>query len=260
MSAADPENVISLSKLKVACQECSLNEICLPVGIDQDDMLRLDEIIHRKKPVTRNEHLFNIGDRFTSVYAIRSGSVKTYVTTEDGQEQITGFHLPGELVGLDAIATDVHPIAARALETTSVCEIPYDKLDSLGCQVHGIRRQLHRIMSREIHNDEQNMLMLGQKAAEERLASLLISLSNRYRARGFSPYEFNLTMSRGDIGNFLGLALETVSRLFGRFQDDGLIRVNRKHIEILNRDTLCSLSGARCADRHFADNKNSRLT
>jgi CRP/FNR family transcriptional regulator len=254
MSKSNADNSLSLAKLKVACQECSLNEICLPVGVDKEDMSKLDDIINRKTPYARGQSLFNIGDNFKALYAIRSGSVKTYTSTEDGHEQVTGFHLPGELVGLDAIATNQHPVAAKALETTSICEIPFEQLDDLSCKVNGIRRQLMRIMSREIQDDQENMMMLGQKTAEQRLASLLISLSNRYRARGFSPYEFNLTMSRGDIGNFLGLALETVSRLFGRFQDDGLIRVNRKNIEIVDRDKLCTLSGAKCADlKKFAE-------
>lgn len=248
MPTPNAEKLPSFAKLKVACQECSLNEICLPVGIDSQDMGKLDDIINRKTPYARGQHLFHIGDHFKTIYAIRSGSIKTYTTSKDGQEQVTGFHLPGELVGLDAIATDSHPVAAKTLETTSVCEIPFERLDSLSCEVEGIRRQLMRIMSREIQDDQENMMMLGQKTAEQRLASLLISLSNRYRARGFSPYEFNLTMSRGDIGNFLGLALETVSRLFSRFQEDGLIHVNRKNIEILDRDKLCTLSGAKCAD------------
>ncbi len=254
MSKSIAANPLSLAKLKIACQECSLNEICLPVGVDKADMSKLDDIINRKTPYARGQHLFHIGDGFKALYAIRSGSVKTFTMTEDGHEQVTGFHLPGELVGLDAIASNSHPVAAKALETTSICEIPFEQLDDLSCKVNGIRRQLMRIMSREIQEDQENMMMLGQKSAEQRLASLLISLSNRYRARGFSPYEFNLTMSRGDIGNFLGLALETVSRLFGRFQDDGLINVNRKNIEILDRDKLCTLSGAKCADlKNFAE-------
>ncbi len=249
MPSRNTETVVSLSKqMKVACGECSLNEICLPVGIDKDELHRLDAIIDRKRPVARGEHLFHIGDRFQAIYAVRSGSLKTYATTEDGHEQVTGFHLPGELVGLDAIAEDCHPVAAKALETTSVCEIPFSDLESLSGDLPGLRHQMMRIMSREIRDDEQNMVILGQKSADERLAAFLISLSNRYRRRGFSPYQYNLTMSRSDIGNYLGLALETISRLFTRFQNEGLIQVDRKHIEILDRERLCAVSGARCAN------------
>jgi len=246
MPTRKQEKVVSLKDITVACQECSLNEICLPVGIENEDMERLDAIIDRKRPLARGDHLFQIGDHFRSVYAVRSGSLKTYATSEDGQEQIMGFHLPGELVGLDAIANDIHPLAAKALETTSICEIPFDSFESLSNQLPSLQRQMLRVMSQEIHNDEQNMLTLGQRSAEERLAAFLVSLSNRYRRRGFSSTQFNLTMSRGDIGNYLGLALETVSRLFTRFQTEGLLKVERRNIELLDRQRLCHFSSANC--------------
>lgn len=241
------ESVVSLKDIRVACKACSLKEICLPVGIDKGDLDRLDSIIDRKRPLTRGEHLFRVGDGFQSIFAVRSGSLKTYTTSEGGQEQVMGFQLPGELVGLDAISEGYHPLAAKALETTSVCEIPFDDLESLSSQIGGLQRQLLRVMSQEIRDDEQNMVILGQKSAEQRLAAFLISLSNRFRRRGFSSTQFNLSMSRSDIGNYLGLALETVSRLFTRFQNDGLLSVDRKHIELLDRDKLCSFSGAHCA-------------
>ena len=246
MPTRKQEKVVSLNEIKVACQACSLNEICLPVGIDDEDMERLDAIIDRKRPLARGDHLFRVGDRFRALYAVRSGSLKTYATSEDGQEQVMGFHLPGELVGLDAIANDSHPLAARALETTSVCEIPFDQLESLSNQLPGLQHQILRVMRQEIRDDEQSMLTLGQRSAEERLAAFLISLSNRYRRRGFSPTQFNLTMSRGDIGNYLGLALETVSRLFTRFQNEGLLKVERRHVELLDRERLCRFSSANC--------------
>jgi CRP/FNR family transcriptional regulator len=243
------EKVVSLKEIKVACRECSLNEICLPVGVGEADLNRLDSIIDRKRPLGRGEHLFRTGAPFQALYAVRSGSLKTYATSEDGHEQVMGFHLPGELVGLDAIADEYHPLAARALETTSVCEIPFTDLETLSAQLPGLQRQLLRVMSQEIRDDEQNMVILGQKSAEERLASFLISLSDRFRRRGFSATQFNLSMSRSDIGNYLGLALETVSRLFTRFQNEGLLRVDRKHIQLLDRDRLCMFSGSKCDSR-----------
>ncbi|TCK19565.1 Crp/Fnr family transcriptional regulator [Thiogranum longum] len=254
MPTRKQEKVVSLKEITVACQECSLNEICLPVGIDKNDMEQLDAIIDRKRPLARGDHLFKVGDRFRALYAVRSGSLKTFATSEDGQEQVMGFQLPGELVGLDAIAHNNHPLTARALETTSVCEIPFDQLEALSTQLPDLQRQMLRVMSQEIHDDEQSMLALGQRSAEERLAAFLISLSNRYRRRGFSSTQFNLTMSRGDIGNYLGLALETVSRLFTRFQNEGLLKVERRHIELLDRDRLCQFSSANCD----ADNPVSR--
>lgn len=242
------EKVVSLKDIKVACQQCSLNELCLPVGIGHDDLDRLDSIIDRKRPLLRGDHLFRIGDPFECLYAVRSGSLKTYATSADGQEQVMGFHLPGELVGLDAIAEGDYPLAAKALETTSICEIPFHDLQSLGTQLPGLQHELLRVMSKEIRNDEHNMVILGQKSAEERLAAFLIGISNRFMRRGFSASQFNLSMSRSDIGNYLGLALETVSRLFTRFQNEGLLRVDRKHIELIDRTKLCVFSGARCTD------------
>ena len=196
-----------------------------------------------KRPLTRGDHLFRIGAPFQSLFAVRSGSLKTYATSEEGQEQVMGFHLPGELVGLDAIADGFHPLAARALETTSVCEIPFKDLETLSVQLPGLQRQLLRVMSQEIRDDEQNMVILGQKSAEERLASFLIGLSDRFRRRGFSATQFNLSMSRSDIGNYLGLAVETVSRLFTRFQEEGILEANRKHIRILDLARLTGLAG-----------------
>ncbi|HHJ14911.1 MAG TPA: fumarate/nitrate reduction transcriptional regulator Fnr [Gammaproteobacteria bacterium] len=246
MPTRKQEKVASLREIRVACKACSLNEICLPVGIGKEDLERLDAIIDRKRPLARGDHLFRTGDAFRSIFAVRSGTLKTYTTSPEGQEQVMGFHLPGELVGLDAIASDSHPLSAKALETTSVCEIPFEDLESLSTQLPDLQRQMLRLMSQEIRNDEQNLLRLGQRSAEERLAGFLISLSNRFRRRGFSATQFNLTMSRGDIGNYLGLALETVSRLFTRFQNEGLIRVERKHVELLDRQRLCDFSGSNC--------------
>jgi CRP/FNR family transcriptional regulator len=238
------EKVVSLKEIKVACQECSLNELCLPVGMQHGDLDRLDSIIDRKRPLSRGEHLFRTGDRFQCIYAVRAGSLKTYTTSEDGYEQVMGFHLPGELIGLDAIAENQHPLTAKALETTSICEIPFGELEKLSSQLPSLQHQLLRVMSKEIHADEQTMVVLGQKSAEERLATFLISLSDRFRRRGFSATQFNLSMSRSDIGNYLGLALETVSRLFTRFQNEGLLRVDRKHIELLEPEKLCVYSGS----------------
>lgn len=233
---------ISLAKLRLACGNCSLHELCLPVGIGLDDVDRLDRIVKRRRPSSRGDHVFRLGDEFRAVYAIRAGSVKTYTTTEGGGEQVTGFHLPGELIGLDAIHTGIHPSSAKVLETTSLCEIPFDHLEELSAVIPSLGRQLIRIMSREIHSDDELLTLLGKKSAEERLAALLISLSNRLQQRGFSAREFHLSMSRNDIGNYLGLAVETVSRLFTRFQQLGLVTANNKHIRIERLEDLRALA------------------
>ena len=234
--------VINLSQLKVACQDCNLFQLCLPVGIDQRDLEELDRIIKRRRPVRRGEHLFQAGDPFTSIYAIRSGSIKSYAPTSDGQERVTGFHLPGELLGLGAIHAGSHPCGARALETASVCELPFSRLEELSTRIPGLQHQLLRVMSAEILHDQSLLTLLGKKGAEERLAALLISLSNRYGERGFSHHEFHLSMSRNDIANYLGLAVETVSRLFTRVQEEGLLIARRKHIRILDLPGMRALA------------------
>ena len=242
MGGDDLNKVISLADIKVACKDCSLFQLCLPVGINEADLTALDKIIRRRRPVRRGEHLFHVWERFQSIYAVRSGSIKTYTPTEDGHEQVIGFHLPGELLGLAAINTGSHPCAAKALETTSVCEIPFDQLETLSERVPTLQHQLLKVMSKEILHDQSLLMLLGKKSAEERLASLLISLSDRYRQRGFSVSEFHVSMSRNDIGNYLDLAVETVSRLFTRFQEEGLLTVQRKHIRILDLARLRALA------------------
>lgn len=236
--ATNDSNVLSLSEMQIACEHCSLHQLCLPLNLGQEDMQALDQIIKRRRPLQRGEYLYQTGDTFNAIYAIRSGSLKTFTTTEDGQEQITGFHLPSELVGLDAITTDCHNCTARALETTSVCEIPFTRLQDLGSRIPGLQRQLLRIMSREILEDQNLMIWLAKKTAEERLASLLLRISEQFSQRNFSAREFNLSMSRTDIANYLGLAVETVSRLFSRFQGDGLLSVDRKHVVIQDPEGL----------------------
>jgi CRP/FNR family transcriptional regulator len=243
MASSDYRKVIDIASVKLACSSCNLHQLCLPLGIDMDDIERLDAIIRRRRPLRRSSYVFHLGDEFRALYAIRSGSVKTYTITEDGSEQITGFHLPGEIIGLDAINSSRHPCGAKALETTSICEIPFNRLEALSALVPGLGRQLLRIMSREIHFEGELLTLLGKKSAEERLASLLLSLSMRFQERGFSPREFHLSMSRNDIGNYLGLAVETVSRLFTRFQQQGLIEVQNKYIQLLNLEQLQGLAG-----------------
>lgn len=229
----------------VHCKDCSLAALCLPLSLDLSDMDALDSIVKRGRPLRKNELLFRQGDAFTSVFAVRSGALKTFSLTDDGQEQITGFHLPSELVGLCAVDGNTYPVSAQALETTSLCEIPFDRLDDLALQLPHLRRQLMRLMSREIRDDQQMMVLLSKKSADERIATFLINLSARFRARGFSPNQFLLSMSRKEIGNYLGLAVETVSRVFTRFQQTGLIEADGKNIKILQPIDICSLAGGK---------------
>lgn len=253
MGGDDIDKVITLSQMKVACKDCNLFRLCLPVGIAENDLEQLDKIIKRRRPVKRGEHLFRVGSPFQAIYAVRSGSIKTYAPIEDGHEQVIGFHLPGELLGLSAINAEFHPCAGKALETSSVCEIPFDQLEALSTSIPNLHHQLLRIMSKEILHDQSLLMLLGKKTAEERLAALLISLSDRYRQRGLSASEFHLSMSRYDMGNYLGLAVETVSRLFTRFQEEGLLTVQRKHVRILDLPRLRAVSaGLRLARASLA--------
>ena len=250
--------VIDLLVSNVSCNECSLHQLCLPQSINGPELEKLDRIIERKKPLKRNELLFQVGSSFDSIYVVRSGSLKTYSPTIDGQEQVTGFHLPGELLGLDAIGSGHHPCVAKALETTSVCEIPFDRLEQLTQELPTLQHQLLRLMSKEIFDDQELMLLLGKKTAEARLSAFLLSISLRFKQRGFSSTEFYLSMSRNDIANYLGLAVETVSRMFTRFQEEGIINAERKHIVINKWDTLQQLAGISQLDDKLNPGKKNR--
>ena len=250
--------VIDLLVSNVSCNECSLHQLCLPQSINGPELEKLDRIIERKKPLKRNELLFQVGSSFDSIYVVRSGSLKTYSPTIDGQEQVTGFHLPGELLGLDAIGSGHHPCVAKALETTSVCEIPFDRLEQLTQELPTLQHQLLRLMSKEIFDDQELMLLLGKKTAEARLSAFLLSISLRFKQRGFSSTEFYLSMSRNDIANYLGLAVETVSRMFTRFQEEGIINAERKHIVINKWDTLQQLAGISQLDDKLNSGKKNR--
>ncbi|AYC32647.1 fumarate/nitrate reduction transcriptional regulator Fnr [Pseudomonas cavernae] len=228
---------------QVNCKDCSLASLCLPLSLNFEDMDSLDEIVKRGRPLKKGEFLFRQGDAFGSVFAVRAGSLKTFSLSDDGEEQLTGFHLPSELVGLSGMDSEHYPVSAQALETTSVCEIPFERLDELAAELPQLRRQLMRVMSREIRDDQQMMMLLSKKTADERIATFLVNLSARFRARGFSASQFRLAMSRNEIGNYLGLAVETVSRVFTRFQQNGLISATGKEVQILDPIELCALAG-----------------
>ena len=211
----------------IHCQDCSISQLCIPFTLNEHELDQLDNIIERKKPIQKGQTLFKAGDELKSLYAIRSGTIKSYTITEQGDEQITGFHLAGDLVGFDAIGTGLHPSFAQALETS----------------MPNLRQQMMRLMSGEIKGDQDMILLLSKKNAEERLAAFIYNLSRRFAQRGFSPREFRLTMTRGDIGNYLGLTVETISRLLGRFQKSGMLAVKGKYITIENSDLLAQLAG-----------------
>lgn len=230
--------VISLESIRVACRNCTLTSLCLPMGLAPEDVERLDDIVKRTRPLHRGDVLFREGDRFRSLFVVKTGSLKTFAPSRESGEQVLSFHMPGEILGLDAIDKGAHACSASALETSAICEIPFGRLEELTALIPSLQHQMYRLLSKEIGQDTDLLLLLGKKNAEERLAAFLLSFSQRLHKRGLSATDFHLSMSRHEIGNYLGLAVETVSRLFTRFQDDGLVRVERKHIELLDLQGL----------------------
>ena len=236
---------LSLTVIKTVCSTCNLRELCLPFGLSLEELEQLDNLISTRRRIKRGDYLYRVGDSFDAIYAIRSGFFKTDVLLEDGREQVTGFQMGGELLGLDGISTEHHTCNAIALEDSEICAIPFARLESLSREIHTLQRHFHKVMSREIVRDHGVMMLLGTMRAEERLAAFLLNLSQRFTARGFSHTEFYLRMTREEIGSYLGLKLETVSRAFSRFQEEGHIAVQQKHVRILNVDGLKALLNQR---------------
>jgi CRP/FNR family transcriptional regulator len=226
---------IPLSACQVACSDCSVHRICLPGGLKAQDLGDLDHrLVAQRRKVARGESLFHAGDRFDSIYAVWTGFFKTSVASRDGRDQVSGFQMCGDLVGLDGIGTRRHEIDAVALEDSQVCVIHFDELEALLQDVPPLRQQFHRILSREIVRHQVQMLLLGSMYAEERLAAFLIDLMRRLQDRGYSPSAILLRMSREEIGSLLGLTIETVSRIFTKFQSEGLLSVRNRHLGICN--------------------------
>ncbi|MDO3388192.1 fumarate/nitrate reduction transcriptional regulator Fnr [Gilvimarinus sp. SDUM040013] len=230
------------SKVYTHCNDCRLNSICLPLSLEFSDIDKLDSIVQRGKPLQKGDNLYRSGDPFKAIYAIRSGAIKTWSSSRDGEEKVTGFYLPGEVVGLDGPAENIHINSAIALQTTSVCAIPFDRLEALSRQVPGLQRNLLQLLSREINSDQKQFNLLGRTSAEARVASLLLSVSARYERHQLSAQEFTLPMSRSDMANFLGLTLETVSRVFSSLQKRNIVSANRKDIVITEMLALRALT------------------
>lgn len=228
------ESPTAARKLEVTCATCNLRETCLCGGVPAEDLERVENIVYARRRIKQGERLFSAGDEFRCVYAIRSGFFKTTLTDSEGREQVTGFFMAGELLGLDGLGSGRSENTAIALEESNVCAMPYALIEELGRDVPSLQRGLHAAFSREIARDHGVMLLLGTMCAEERLAAFLINLSKRYLRRGYSGSNFVLRMTREDIGNYLGLKLETVSRLFSAFHKDGLIEVQQRQVCIVD--------------------------
>lgn len=246
MSGTATPSPLNLYQLRRSCSTCSLSELCLPMGLAPGDIHRLEELVAPRGPVNEGEHLFRIGDPLRVLYAVRGGFFKSYMVEANGREQVLGFHLPGELIGLDAIWPEKHQCNAVALNTASVCELPYDQITDLGRQVPGLQHSMLRLLSKELAVSH---ALAGDFSAEERIAGFLLSLSSRMKARGHSETQLTLAMSRRDIANYLRLATETVSRVFSRFEEDGLVSVDRREVMLRDVDRLKKLGHCFSAGR-----------
>ncbi|MBT5330275.1 MAG: fumarate/nitrate reduction transcriptional regulator Fnr [Porticoccaceae bacterium] len=221
-----------------SCGDCRLSGICLPIALQEEEVARLEDIVNRGKPVQKSHTVYHQEQEFSAVYAVRVGCIKTVRTTQDGKEQVTGFYFPGEIFGMDGISNNRHTNSAIALETSAVCEIPFDRLQELSSTLPSLQKHFFQLMSSEIAADQQLITQLSKNSAEERMAALFLSVSTRFSARNQSGVRFRLPMSRGDISNYLGLTVETVSRILSRLQSAEIISVDNKEVEILDFEQL----------------------
>ena len=240
----------------IKCSSCSLKEFCLPMMLSNNDMDRLDTIIQRNKSISKGDKVYSVGEDFTHIYAIRSGYLKSYCISEEGEEQITGFHLPGELVGLEAINTGVHIGFSEALESSHICSIPYNKLESLSSEIDGLRQQMFKIMSLEITHNYELLHLLNRKNADEKIATFILNLSARETYGKGLAKEFMLPMTRTDMANYLGLALETVSRIMGKLIKQNVISVDHRKVTLNDVDHLSELAGSSCNRNPVEDNND----
>ncbi len=240
---------LTRQSIKVACSNCNLRELCMPLGLSADELGRLDAVVSTRRKVRRGSALFRNGEPFTNLYAIRTGFFKTCVASEGGRDQVTGFQMAGEVMGLDGIVNDRHTCDAVALEDAEVCVMPFDRIEELSREITGLQRHVHKILSREIVRENDVMLLLGSMRAEARIAAFVLNLAQRLHARGFSQSELVLRMTREEMGSYLGMKLETVSRTFSKLADEGVVQVRQRHIRILdiaalrdivNSDSACN--------------------
>lgn len=229
------------SKTKAACFNCKSRGLCMPADLSAADLARFEEVVTSRRKVVRGDHLFQNGEKFKSLYAIRSGFFKTSFASSDGRKQITGFQMAGEILGMDGIVNDYQTNDAVALEDAEVCVMNFDHLELLSREIKGVQRYIHKMLSGEILRDHGVMLLLGSMRAEVRVAAFLLNLVQRLHDRGYSPSELILRMTREEIGSYLGMKIETVSRTFTRFAADGIVEIHQRHVRILKPDALKQL-------------------
>ncbi len=242
MGSSKTDNVVSIKSRQVSCKDCRLRKFCLAADLNVEELGMFEGITQHRRLLERGSQVFHNGDRFNTLYTIRTGSLKTYTLTPDGREQITGFYLPGDLIGLDAMGSGIHGSSAEVLETTTLCAIPFNRMSSI--QSKSLQQRLLKLASEQIQNRDRHITLLGKERADQRLASLLVHLADRFKALGYSAKQFNLSMSRADIGNYLNLAIETVSRVFAKLRSSGLINVDRRQLRINNLEKLRCLAAA----------------
>ncbi|MCC8392345.1 fumarate/nitrate reduction transcriptional regulator Fnr [Paraburkholderia sp. MMS20-SJTR3] len=223
------------------CSDCSLRALCMPPDLTAQQLAKLDAVICSTRSLKRGDVLYRTGDTFQSIYAVRSGSFKTVLMHRDGREQVTGFQIAGDALGLDGVCAGRQNCDAIALEDSVVCIIPFAQLEAVCREMKPLQQHVHRLMSGEIVRESSQMMLLGTMTAEQRVATFLLNLSTRLKARGFSSAEFNLRMTREEIGCYLGMKLETVSRMFSKFQRENLVNTNGKTIRIVDPDGLAQL-------------------
>lgn len=227
--------------MRMICSSCSLRDFCLSEGLDFKEIERIEELITMRKRIRRGETLYRAGDPFEAFYAVRLGFLKSSVLSSDGREQVTMFHMSGDIVGFDGLANNVYASDMTALEDTEVCVISYKRLREVSASAPSLSGHFEKLLSREIIRQNGVLLLLGSMHAEQRIAAFLLNLSQRFEQRGYSRSEFVLRMTRAEIGSYLGLKLETVSRVLSRFTSDNLILVNQKHVQILSFEGLRSI-------------------
>ena len=242
-----PQRMPTYAKHDVSCASCNLRELCLPGALCADELARAENLVYARRRVKRGEALFQAGTEFSAIYAVRSGFFKTSVVDGEGREQVTGFFMGGELMGLEGLGTGTYNATAVALEDSEACVLPYALIEEMSRELPVLQRHLHTVLAREIVRDHGVMMLLGSMRAEERLATFLLNLSKRFVRRGYSASDFHLRMTREELGSYLGLKLETVSRLFSRFQEEGLIDVEQKHVRIVDTAGLERIHGGRAA-------------
>ncbi len=234
---------LDMDRVRQACRSCSVSQLCLPAGLEASELERLESALEKKMTLHRGESLYTVGDPLESLFAVRSGCMKTSVLSSDGVEQIIGFALPGELLGLDALSEERHQCSAVALDTTAICVLPFANIEALAAELPSLNRQLLKIMGAEISREQDLLSLLANKRASERLAAFLDNLSRRFSDRGYSSQDFRLYMSRQEMANYLGMTIETVSRTLSAWQREGLIHIESKALSILDRDGLRAIAG-----------------